>query len=53
MVIFLKYIKTHYSNMTPKVHEHRMDKKLGGFLTSQHILNTDSPEGIVFKIVNW
>lgn len=52
MVMFLKYIKTHI-NMTPKVSEHRMGKKLWGLLTSQHILNTDSPEGIVFKIVNW
>lgn len=39
--------------MTPKLHEHWLDKELWGLLTSQHILNIDAPEGIVFKIVNW
>lgn len=53
MVIFLKHINAPYIKMTPKLPERWMDKELWRLLTSQPILNIDSPVGMVLKIVNW
>lgn len=49
--IFFKYINTHYIKMTPKWHEHWVNKELRGLLTSQHSLNTDSVRGQCLRLL--